>query len=230
MDADGTLMRDIVGWDVRTWATAIQFWDDELGEPSPPLECLELGAGPGGPSLWLALKGQRVVCSNWANTEADASPLHRRYDVTSISYEDIDAKSIPYENHFDLIVFKSVLGGVGSDGGASQREAMGHILKALKPGGRLLFAENIRGTIFHRMIRAFANRRRRASWYYMPLRELTALLGGFAEVRVHTTGATAVFGFTEGQRRALATLDRVLVPITPGRWRYMAYGVARKAS
>lgn len=231
VDADSTLMHDVVGWDVRTFSTAVEFWDDQVRSADVPLRCLEIGAGPGGPSLWLALAGHDVVCSNWANTSLDASPLHDRYDFPgTITYEDIDAKAIGYVGEFDLIVFKSVLGGLGSDGGQSQHTAMESILSALKPGGRLIFAENVRGTIFHRMARALANRRRGASWYYIPLAQLTQLLGRFDSYELHTTGVSAVFGVTEAQRRRLASLDRVLNRITPARWRYMAYGVATKAS
>ena len=49
-------------------------------------------------------------------TESHASPLHKRYGVASrIKYCDINATDIPFENHFDLVVFKSVLGAVGYD-------------------------------------------------------------------------------------------------------------------
>ena len=226
---DEDLMSDVLGWDVGTWSAAARFWERVVEPMGGPLDVLEVGAGPGGPSLWLALQGHRVVTSNLDHTESQARPLHERHGVADrVEYRDLDVANLPYENHFDLIVFKSVLGGVGSDGGAAQRQAVAQILKALKPGGRLLFAENIRGTVFHRMIRAFANRRRKASWYYMPLSELTHLLDDFASAEVHTTGVAAVFGFTEGQRRALATLDRALVRITPRPWRYVAYGVAVK--
>ena len=30
-----------------------------------------------------------------------------------IIYQDIDATNIPYENYFDIIVFKSIIGGIG---------------------------------------------------------------------------------------------------------------------
>lgn len=227
---DDTLMRDIIGWDVLTWSTAIDYWDATLGATDAPLTCLEIGAGPGGPSLWLALKGHTVLCSNYQNAREQALPLHERYGVTDrITYEDIDAKNIPYENAFDLIVFKSVIGGVGSDGGVSQQQTMDALFRALKPGGMLLFAENIRGTIFHRAVRGLANRLRHASWYYVPYRQLRSMLKPFVDVDVHTTGVLAVFGVREWQRRALARADRAFVnAITPAGWRYMAYGRARK--
>ena len=227
MPIDDALLQDIVGWDVRTWAKAVQFWDG-LVEPAPPvLECLELGAGPGGPSLWLALKGHHVICSNQDSTEAFAAPLHRRHDYPGrIEYQDVNAREIPFESQFDIVVFKSVLGGVGDT--ADQEAVVAGILRSLKPGGRLLFAENIRGTVMHRAARAAMNRRRRANWRFNPLRRMRELLGGFSSVELHTNGAVAMFGITEGQRRVLSGADRALTPITPERWRYMAYGAATK--
>jgi SAM-dependent methyltransferase len=227
---DDSLMRDIVGWDVRTWTTAIRFWDDEVGSTSAPLMCLEIGAGPGGPSLWLALKGHKVVCSNREWAEAHARPLHDRYpDAHGITYEDIDVTAIPYENHFDLIVFKSVLGGVATAGADLPRQAMEQILIALKPGGRLLFAENVRGSLLHRAARAIAYRLRRASWRFPSVKEIERLLANFHRNEVRTTGVLAMFGITEPQRHALAGADaRLLNRAVPRSWQYVSYGVAHK--
>jgi len=227
---DDVLVDEIFTWDVRTWSKALPTWEGGLGS-SAPLTCLEIGAGPGGPSLWLALKGHTVVCSNRQDTEQMAAPLHEKYSVReAIEYRDIDATDIPYENHFDIIIFKSVLGGIGAAGGLElQQAAMQQMLKALKPGGRLLFAENLRATPVHRLARAIAYRIRRSSWRFMTLRELERMLGGFARHEVHTTGALGVFGTTEQRRRTLGALDDAFASrLTPKRWRYVAYGVATK--
>ena len=229
MDQDA-LVEDIFTWDVRTWSKALPTWERGLGS-SGPLTCLEIGAGPGGPSLWLALKGHRVLCSNRQDTEPMAAPLHEKYGVRHlVEYRDIDATDIPYENHFDIIIFKSVLGGIGAAGGlALQLEAMRQLHKALKPGGRLLFAENLRATPVHRLARAIAYRIRRSSWRFMTLAELHGMLSLFASHEVHTTGALGVFGTTEARRRTLAAIDDAgLSHLTPKRWRYMGYGIAVK--
>lgn len=227
VEIDDALMADIVGWDVRTWSAAVRFWQGAV-EPAPPvLDCLELGAGPGGPSLWLAMLGHRVLCTNQDSTEAFASPLHERYDYPgSIEYRDVNARELPFDAEFDVVVFKSVLGGVGDD--ADQERTVEGILRALRPGGRLLFAENVRGTFVHRIARAEMNRRRGANWRFNSLRRFRELLGGFSSVELRTTGVTAMLGTTEPRRAALAGADRILGPITPPPWRYMAYGVATK--
>ena len=221
-----TLMKDVLVWDVCTWSVAVDFWDDVLPQTDSPLRCLEIGAGPGGPSLWLALRGHRVVCSNLKNAQVMASPLHEKYGVSAnIEYRDIDATDIPYENHFDVVIFKSVLGGVG----LRQTEAVTQILKSLKPGGRLLFAENIRGTIFHRVARSVAYKIRGTSWRYPTFAQMTELLRDFSTAEVRSTGVLAMFGTSESMRLALATVDdRLINKIAPRSWKYVSYGAATK--
>ena len=223
---DDALMKDVLVWDVRTWTAAVDFWDRSLPQDGSQFTCLEIGAGPGGPSLWLALKGHEVICSNLKNTEIMAAPIHEKYGVSAkIRYQDIDATNVPYENYFDVVIFKSVLGGVGS----LQVDAMAQILKSLKPGGILLFAENIRGTVFHRLARSIAYRIRGTSWRYPTLAQMRALLDGFSTVEMHTTGVVAMFGNTESRRTALAGVDqRFLNRVTPRSWKYVSYGVATK--
>lgn len=222
---------DVLSWDVRTWAVALDVWEPVVSPAPPALHCLEVGAGPGGPTLWLASQGHDVVCTNLADTRGQAFPLHERYGVADrVEYRDIDLREgLPYRDEFDVVVFKSVLGGLGDDP-AFARSVIAEIHAALKPGGVLLFAENLRGTVVHRAARALAYRVRRSSWRYPTLDELRELLGVFDDLDLRTNGVAAVFGPTEGIRGALAVLDAVaLARITPARWRYMAYGVARRS-
>lgn len=223
---DSQLMHDIVSWDVRTWSTAVLFWEG-IVPTGRPLHCLELGAGPGGPSLWLAQLGHDVLCTNWQQTQKQARPLHERYGASGITYRDVDATKIPYENEFDLIVFKSVIGGVGTK--ADQDEAMRGIYRALKPGGTLIFAENLRATVLHRLARAIAYKVRGTSWRYVTVKQLRPHLEKYASHDVRTTGFLSMFGPREAQRTALAKVDEaVFNRIIPESWHYVSYGTATK--
>lgn len=225
---------DIIGWDVRTWGRAVETWERALEAlPSGPLDALEVGAGPGGPSLWLALKGHRVVTSNLGETERLARPLHERYGVADrIEYRDLDLTAgLPYRESFDVIVFKSVLGGLGSADPALPGIALDEVLAALRPGGLVLWAENLRGNWVHRCARSLAYRIRRArTWQYLTLTRLRELFGArFADVELHAGGVLAVLGTSEPSRDRLARADQAFFNrLVPASWHYMAYGTARK--
>ena len=226
---DNELLADIVQWDVRNWSRAIEFWDRAV-DWSGVETCLELGGHQGGLSLWLAAKGKRVVCSDLKDTKTTAAARHRKYNLDSlIEYQDIDATQIPYENHFDVVAFKSVLGGIGRHGGKPiQQTVIDEIHKALKPGGKLLFAENLVASRLHRVVRERFVRWGR-EWRYVTLDEMREFLRNYSHSELHATGVLSVFGRTERQRRFLSVIDRGLLNyVTPEGWRYIAYGTAEK--
>jgi SAM-dependent methyltransferase len=158
----------------------------------------------------MACQGGDVLCSDLWGSERRARPLHARYGVT-VAYEDLDVTALPYRDHFDVIAFKSLLGALITPD--RQQAAIQSLYAALKPGGRLLFAENLSASWLHRI----ARRAREFKWRDVALTELRAMLRPFAGVYLQTTGVMGV-----------PTLDRLLTPITPPRWRYVVFGFARK--
>jgi SAM-dependent methyltransferase len=220
---------DIIRWDVKTWSKALDYWEENINWDSIQ-HCLELGGREGGLSLWLALKGKTVVCSDLQDTQVTAEKLHTDYDVSSlITYQDIDATQIPYENTFDLIVFKSIIGGIGrNDNIEIQRKVFSEIYKALKPGGKLLFAENLAGSPFHQYARK-KYVKWGASWRYISIKELDVFLEDFSSYTIKTTGFFSAFGRSEFQRRLLTTIDNLFFQyIIPSHWKYVSYGIAQK--
>lgn len=222
-------LQEIIQWDVTNWAKAIPFWEKHLPTDTHGRKCLAIGEREGGLALWLAQKGFDVVCSDLKDTEKTASPLHKKYGITKgMSYQDMDATHIPYENEFDVIIFKSILGGVGNNNQKHlQEKALHEMYKALKPGGVLLFAENLTGSSFHRTLRR-KYIKWGAKWRYLTRQEVFEMLQPFSKVNMKTQGVIATFGRSESQRSMLGAIDGILTPLTPSAWHYICFVAAVK--
>lgn len=229
MTLNAELVKDIIQWDVKNWSQVLGYWEKEV-EWKNISTCLELGAREGGLSLWLALKGKKIVCSDLKDIKLTAAKLHKKYNVGGfIEYWDLDATNIPYENQFDLIVFKSVIGGIGrEDNKEIQKEVFRQIHKALKPGGKLLFAENLTASPLHRFFRKKFNKWG-SYWRYLSISETKEFLGPFSSFKFETTGFLSSFGRSESQRSLLAVADKfVFNHLVPDSWKQIVYGVAEK--
>lgn len=226
---DSTLKKEIIQWDVKSWSKALDYWEKKIDWKTVN-NALELGGHQGGLSLWLALKGKEVVCSDLQDVQKNAEGLHRKHHYSGkIIYQNIDASSIPYENHFDIIVFKSILGGIGrNDNYALQKKVIQEIYKALKPGGKLLFAENLQASKLHQAMRKkFINWG--DSWRYLKKSEIHDLLQNFRHVDIKYTGMMGAFGRSEKQRSLLSISDQFFFNwLSPDSWKYIAYGIAEK--
>ena len=222
-------INDILKWDIKSWTTALNYWESNI-EWTNVHKCLELGGREGGLSLWLALKGKQTLCSDLTDTEKTSGQLHRKYNLTSlIKYQNIDATNIPYENHFDIIVFKSILGGIGRNNNLEiQQRVIDQTFKALKKGGKLLFAENLIASPLHRELRKrFVNWG--DSWRYVSLNEMKTFLKVFSSVDIKATGILATLGRNENQRNILSSVDKLLLnKISPDSWKYISFGIAEK--
>ncbi len=226
---DKEITKDIIQWDTTSWSKALNFWEKKVDWKTIKTG-LELGGREGGLALWLALKGIETVCSDLQDTEATAKKLHVRHKVTKlITYQDIDATAIPYEDHFDVIVFKSIIGGIGRNSNIEmQRKAFEQMHKALKPGGKLLFAENLIASPLHQNLRSkFVTWGE--SWRYVSIDEMHDFLKIFSSHQIQSTGFLGALGRSEGQRQALAKADNLLFnKVVPKNWNYISYGIAVK--
>lgn len=222
-------IRDIIEWDVVNWSRCLPLWQQALNGTDGPLKCLELGGNHGGPSLWLALQGHEVICSDLEEPGEEARALHGKYGMAErIRYAAIDGLNIPYDQAFDVIIFKSILGGIARGGqDEKKRQVMKQIHKALKPGGKLLFAENLAGSWLHRFTRKHFVKWG-AEWNYLKYQDVQALLSDFNEIELRTHGFLGAFGRTEKQRGSLGKLDRVIAPLIPPAARYIVVGTCVK--
>ena len=219
--------KDILLWDMNAWSAPLAWWNENMNGVATST-CLELGGREGGLSLWLALGGHLVICSDLEDAEAIAKPLHFKHGMHSVRYMDIDATNIPFENHFDVIVFKSIIGGIGRVDEKWQQVVFDQIYKALKPGGRLMFAENLSASPLHKWLRRkFV--RWGASWRYVSMEQLKMFSSAFSESELRATGFLSAFGRTERQRNFLNFFDRICFNhIVPDRWKYIGYGIVTK--
>jgi SAM-dependent methyltransferase len=223
-------IQDVMEWDVVNWSKALQYWDRSLDLDLSNCIALELGSRRGGLSLWMAVKGARIICSDLESPESKAGNLHKKHGVVHrIRYESINATDIAYENYFDIILFKSVLGDVGREGHKEmQARAIEQIYRALKPGGKLLFAENLAGTSIHQFLRrSYVNWG--AYWRYLTVEETKQLCGNFKSFKFITRGFLGSFGMNEMQRQILGRIDSLFFDgILPDRMKYILIGVAEK--
>lgn len=235
---DTTLKRDIVEWDIYNWSRALDFWESEATEFVASFieknECpkvLDLGGRNGGVSLFWALKGCNVVWSDIDKGSVDnAKALHDKYGVSSkVTYEFINSLDIPYENEFDIICLKSMIGAVyGECGGAEAvKQMFAKIEKALKPGGCLFIAENLEGSSLHMFLRKKL-RKWGSIWHYFKVKELVDYLLAFKDVRYDCFGLIGLFGRGAFLSRLFSSFDRKFDHKVKENKRYIISLVCRK--
>ncbi len=204
-------------------------WSHILPPSLKGLQALELGAAGGGPSLWLAVQGATVTCSDITSPAERAQPLHQRYR-TAINYAAIDARALPFASEsLDIICCKSVLGGIRKKSHLDPKpQIISEIHRVLKPGGYLLSADNLSGHSLHQQLRqrfvVWSE-----GWEYFTVPETLDLLSPFWQVHYTTAGLSALVGRTPTQRSFLGTIDFCVSPYFSGQPpHYMLATVARK--
>lgn len=223
-------IEDCIEWDTINWSKALSFWENNVDLKNKNYKSLELGGRRGGLSLWLALKGNQVICSDLDNPQDEASLIHKKYDCSSrITYEAIDATNIPYQNHFDIIIFKSILGGISRDGNSHLNQVVvDQIFNALKPDGKLLFAENLQASKLHQFLRKRLVRWG-SSWNYLNVDNLPSLLKKYKSIKYNTVGFLGAFGKSETQRNVFGEIDSLLFDWSlSAKMKYIVFGVASK--
>jgi hypothetical protein len=227
----GDLLSDIFGWDVITWSSSLEHWQRHATVDFTRSTALEIGAGQsGGVSLWLALQGCEVVCSTLGDMPPGVRALHCRYGVAHrVRYTSLDVLELSDRDTYDVIAFKSVLGGIGANDRADlQANAIKRLHAALKPGGNLLFAENLAATRAHAAWRSRFGAGK-DGWRYLTVREMERMLRPFSAVHYRTAGFAGAWGSNETLRRTSGALDEFFCRwVVPASWQYVLMGVAIK--
>ncbi|WP_207425879.1 class I SAM-dependent methyltransferase [Pedobacter sp. SYSU D00535] len=224
--SESEIKKEIIRWDVINWSKALDFWRENVELKGKKYQCLELGASFGGLSLWLALGENYVVCTDVDGPEPDARLIHAKYNCQqNITYHAMDATNIPYESFFDIVTFKSILGGISANRNDNKKKVADEIYKALKPGGKLLFAENLEGCFLHKALRRKFGTK---GWNYLQIDELNEVFSSYKSIKYKSIGFLGCMGRNEKQRSVFGKVDTVLDNILPQRSKYILVGVAVK--
>jgi len=225
-----SVINDIIEWDVPNWAVALDYWSNKTNLNISSVYALEIGSRNGGLSLWMALNGARVLCTDIEGPTDKAIIKHNKYGVSHlIKYKSLDALNISYNNEFDVVLFKSVLGGIGRfENYDYQCKAVFEMYKSLKKGGELWFIENLVGSPLHKILRKkfvkWGN-----EWRYITINEINTMMGLFKRVKYITVGFLGTLGRNSTQRMILGKLDRLFFDkLFPESWRYIIIGIAQK--
>ncbi len=228
---DIELKKDIIEWDIVNWGKFIDFIENENIDFKNK-KVLELGARDGGLSLYFALKGAYVTCTDINGPTEKAYELHRRYKVVdNVEYAAVDGINIQaeYFGKYDYVVFKSVIGGIGSfNNYKAQKACVNGVYKCLKPGGRLIFVENMQASPLHRFARKkFVKWGKK--WHYESRQEIHKLMKQFTLVKEKYVGVLGCFGRSEAGRENLGKIDTIIFDkIVPDSWKYIGMYIYKK--
>ena len=220
-------------WDVDTWSRALRFWDAHARETGfNDKHGLEIGGRNGGLSCYFAEQlHARIVCSDYGGpSDLAKEAIANINDSGKVTFAEVNALAIDFpDNHFDFVVFKSVLGSLADGQFDRQQQAIDEMHRVLKPGGTLFFAENMRASFLHQFARKHLVKWG-ARWRYVSREEMNTLLSNFISSDIRFTGFLAVFAPNRMPwlKRLVAKIDGLIASLTPNSWKYVAYGIARK--
>ena len=228
-------LHDIIEWDVPNWSQLIEYWLPLLDTLPRDSKILAIGERNGGLSLWLALMGFNVVCTDVTDISERAGWLHKKYRVANrVSYRVFDVVNEHWEaEQYDIIIAKSVIGGLKANRSDPstrtlqvQRQAVLNIHRLLKPGGYFLSAENLHGNMLLRIARRLKGRN--TSWRHPSYTELESLFAPFTIVQTKTFGILPTFFSGKVQNKCIYFLNKYVLAVLPAGTKYISFTVARK--
>lgn len=228
-------VQDIIEWDVLNWSQLMHYWQPVLQQLPQNSKVLAIGERNGGLSLWLALMGFDVVCTDITDVSAKAVQLHKKYNVADkIQYKVLDIVNDDCQaEQFDVVVAKSVIGGLKANRTDAttrsfdiQQQAARNIYRLLKPGGYFLSAENLQGNMLTSAIRRLRNGNN--GWRHLAYHELSTLFAPFALVQTKTFGILPTLFSGTLLNKCMYTINKYALGWLPANTKYIAFITARK--
>ncbi|MBI3520642.1 MAG: methyltransferase domain-containing protein [Bacteroidetes bacterium] len=221
-------LKDIINWDVDTWSEILPYWENQLKYfDKNNAICIEIGAREGGISLWMALNGFQITCSDNYYDSGEAKKLHIKYHVEKkVFYKKVDLLDWEEKGKYDVIIMKSVLGALQTE--ERIKTAIENIYNNLNEDGILLFAENAGASFLHKKFRTkFTDWGK--IWYYFDETSLKKMFKSFQIIDFRFNGVSAVFANRLGLSKPFSKIDKyILNKILPNKMKYMVYGYAKK--
>jgi SAM-dependent methyltransferase len=228
-------VNDIIEWDVPNWSQLIEYWTPVLEKLPRNSKVLAIGERNGGLSIWLALLGFEVLCTDREGPTETARELHKKYNVADkIKYGEMDIVNIiDPRTEFDLIIAKSVIGGLKSDPRDKttrnfdvQLQAVNNIYSMLKPGGYFLSAENTQGSVLLKLIRRLKGKDK--GWRYFTSDEVSKLYKSFSSVQTKAFGVLPTLFASNILNKLSFITNKYLLTFLPDSAKYVSFTAARR--
>lgn len=217
------------------WSELIRHWQPILDTLPRSSKVLAIGERNGGLSLWLALLGFDVVCSDLKEPTEAAIALHKKYSVAhKIQYKQFDVvNSTEDEAQYDIVIAKSVLGGLKAIKTKSatrnfsvQQQAVQNINQLLVTGGYFFSAENLQGGRLTKWLRRISKKDK--GWRHLSYKELGDLFIGFTLVQIKTFGILPTLFSNSGLNACIYFFNKYVLSFAPNESRYISFVVAQK--
>ncbi len=181
----GLKYRLILGVNCYLWIPTFEFAISRLPPDIKGWNVLEIGAGMGGLSIYFAMRGCNVICSDInSNYVSLAKEFHKPHKLAGqIKYETVDILNTNLApESFDIVCFKSALGSIPYN---KQGHAISEIQRILKKRGLLIFCENLEGSYLSAFYRKlFIPWYKR--WNYLTINQMYHYMSPFFECKINS--------------------------------------------